>query len=161
MPKRHCGSTNSNLSSASLMSTVGRTDITVQTTINIPVAKSWELWTDPKHITYWNFASDDWCCPAAINELRAGGKFSWRMEAKDGSMGFDFTGTYSEVRVNELIVSRLDDNREVRVNFSTHDGITTVTETFEVEDQNSIDLQRSGWQAILNNFRRYAEQPNG
>ena len=126
--------------------------ITVSTTVNAPVSKGWEVWTKPEFIVQWNFASDEWCCPNAINDLRPQGKFSWRMEAKDGSMGFDYCGQYVEVVENEHIRLSLDDNRIVDITFSEENGQTVVTESFETEDQNSAEMQRSGWQAIIDNF---------
>jgi len=132
--------------------------ITVQTTVNLPVDQTWSYWSGPEHITQWNFAADSWHCPSATNDLKPGGRFSWRMEAKDGSMGFDYCGTYMQVDEHKLIISRLDDDREVRVEFFEQDGKTRVTETFETEDVNTLDLQRTGWQAILDNFRNYTEQ---
>jgi len=134
-----------------------KTVITVKTTINAPVAKVWDCWTSPAHITQWNNASDDWHTPKSENDLRAGGKFVARMEAKDGSMGFDFWGIYDTVKSNELIEYTLGDNRKVTVHFTATGDATELTERFEAEDMNAIELQRSGWQAILDNFRKYTE----
>jgi uncharacterized protein YndB with AHSA1/START domain len=139
------------------MQTKNKTTVTVKTTVQLPVEKVWEFWTKPEHITHWNFAADTWQCPSATNDLQPGGRFVWRMEAKDGSMGFDYCGTYEQVVPHQTIVSKLDDDRQVSITFDGHDGQTQVTETFEVEDQNTIELQRSGWQAILDNFKTYAE----
>lgn len=105
----------------------------------------------------WNFASDDWMCPSATNDLRVGGTFSSRMEAKDGSFGFDFGGTYSEVIPNERIVYSMSDGRKVELNFSEQDGVTTVETIFDAEKENPEEMQREGWQAILNNFKKHVE----
>jgi uncharacterized protein YndB with AHSA1/START domain len=105
----------------------------------------------------WNSASDDWHTTKSTNDLRAGGKFSSRMEAKDGSFGFDFEGVYDTVVINQLIEYTLGDNRKVTIQFSTIGNQTTVIETFDAETENSIDLQRNGWQAIMNNFKKYVE----
>ncbi len=135
-----------------------KTNITVETKVNASPEKVWRYWTGPDHITKWNFASDDWHSPTATNDLKVGGRFTSRMEAKDGSMGFDFGGTYSKVKSNEHIAYTMDDGRKVEVHFKEEGGNTHVIETFEAESQNSIDLQRNGWQAILNNFKKYTEE---
>jgi uncharacterized protein YndB with AHSA1/START domain len=114
-------------------------------------------WTAPEHITKWNFASDDLHSPKAENDLRVGGKYSARMEAKDGSMGFDFGGVYDDVKENELIEYTLGDDRKVVVRFTPIGNETKVVETFDAELSNSIELQKGGWQAILVNFRKYVE----
>lgn len=139
------------------MEAANKTSITVENTINVPVSKAWEIWTNPEHITKWNTASDDWHTTSATNDLRAGGKFSARMEAKDGSFGFDFGGTYDEVKTNEQIVYTMEDGRKVHIDFIQKNNQTTVVETFDAETENPIDMQREGWQAILNNFKKYAE----
>jgi len=139
------------------METTDKTNITIQTTVNAPIALIWESWTKPEHITKWCSASEDWHTPKAENDLRAGGRFSSRMEAKDGSMGFDFGGTYDAVRENEYIAYTMDDARKVSITFSTSGGQTAITETFEAENQNPVEMQRAGWQSILDNFRRYTE----
>ena len=131
--------------------------ITIEATVNAPVEKVWELWTGPEHITKWNNASDDWHTTRAENDLRAGGKFLSRMEAKDGSFGFDFEGTYTQVRTNEAIVYTIADGRKVEVTFTSAGDTTKVVETFEAESENPIEMQRGGWQAILNSFKKYAE----
>jgi len=133
------------------------TKITVSAIINAPVERVWALWTTPKHICKWNNASPDWHTPRAENDLRTGGKFSYRMEAKDGSFGFDFSGVYNRVETNKLIEYTMDDNRHCEIVFASNEKTTTVTETFEAETQNSAELQQQGWQAILNNFKKYAE----
>jgi len=134
-----------------------KTIITVENTINAPVEKVWELWTKPEHIIKWNNASEDWHTPHAENDLRPGGSFVSRMEAKDGSMGFDFGGVYDEVRNNEYIGYTMDDGRKVKISFSTGGNKTKVVESFEAENTNSVELQKGGWQAILNNFKEYTE----
>jgi uncharacterized protein YndB with AHSA1/START domain len=134
-----------------------KTSITVESTVNVPVEKVWQSWTMPEHISKWNNASDDWHTPFAENDLRVGGKFLSRMEAKDGSMGFDFWGLYDEVKTNELIAYTLGDGRKVTVSFTKQGNATKLVETFEAEEMNSAELQRGGWQAILNNFKNYTE----
>jgi uncharacterized protein YndB with AHSA1/START domain len=139
------------------MESLTRTSITVQTLVHVSPEKAWTFWTAPEHITRWNHANDDWHTTSAQNDLRQGGSFSYRMEAKDGSFGFDFGGTYDEVSPNTLIAYTLGDGRKVRVDFRKTDAGTEITETFEAEDVHPIELQQSGWKAILDSFRRYAE----
>jgi uncharacterized protein YndB with AHSA1/START domain len=131
--------------------------VTVEATINAPVEKVWEYWRKPEHIIKWNNASPDWHTPHAENNLQAGGKFSARMEAKDGSFGFDFWGIYDTVKTNELISYTLGDDRKVSIHFNSDGNTTKVIETFEAEEENSIELQKGGWQAILDNFKKYTE----
>jgi uncharacterized protein YndB with AHSA1/START domain len=131
--------------------------VTIQAVIVVPVAQVWKLWVTPEDIVNWNHAAENWHSPGAENDLKPGGKFVYRMEAKDGSFGFDFSGIYDEVIPHKLISYTMDDGRKVRVNFSELNGQTTIVETFEPEDANSIELQRNGWQAILDNFKKYAE----
>lgn len=131
--------------------------ITVETTVQASPAKTWEFWTSPEHIMQWNNASEDWHTTKAENDLRIGGNFHSRMEAKDGSFGFDFGGTYDEVIVNKLIAYTLGDGRKVKVLFENLETETKIVETFEAENENPIDMQRFGWQAILDNFKRYTE----
>jgi len=131
--------------------------ITVETLVHASVEKTWAYWTNPEHITQWNNASDDWHTPWAKNDLVPGGRFVSRMEAKDGSMGFDFSGVYEEVEENRKISYIMDDNRKVTVSFSESGHGTKIVEEFEAEDENSAELQRQGWQAILDNFKRYTE----
>jgi uncharacterized protein YndB with AHSA1/START domain len=131
--------------------------ITVEALVNAPLDTTWAFWTGPDHITQWNNASDDWHTPWAKNDLVPGGRFVARMEAKDGSMGFDFGGTYDEVVEHSKLAYTLDDNRKVTVSFSETDSGTRVVEEFEAEDENSPELQQQGWQAILDNFKKYAE----
>lgn len=132
--------------------------ITIKTTVNAPVEKVWKYWTEPEYIKKWNSASEDWHTPLAENDLRVGGKFLSRMEAKDGSFGFDFGGIYDEVELCEVIAYTLDDGRKVKINFIGREKVTEITETFEAENENSIEMQQSGWQAILDSFKKYAEQ---
>lgn len=139
------------------MATNEKTVITVENTINAPVEKVWEYWTQPEHITKWNYASDDWHTPHAENDLRAGGKFVSRMEAKDGSFGFDFGGIYNAVTTNKYMEYTLGDGRKVKINFNPEGNQTEVVTNFEAEDTNSVELQKGGWQAILNNFKKYTE----
>lgn len=131
--------------------------ITVEVKVNAPLEKVWDYWTNPQHIVQWNYASDDWHAPNASNDLRVGGKFSSRMEAKDGSMGFDFEGEYTKVEQHIEIEYVLADARRVNIRFDSDGKETTVTETFDPENENTLELQRAGWQAILDNFKRYTE----
>lgn len=139
------------------METTESTVITIEAIVNAPVEKAWEVYTNPKHVTQWNHASDDWHSPSAENDLRKGGKFLYRMEAKDGSFGFDFGGVYDEVKSNELLSYTIGDGRKVKNVFAKEGDATKVTVTFEAENQNPVEMQRGGWQAILNNFKKYAE----
>ena len=131
--------------------------ITVEVSLSENIDKVWDYWTKPEHIINWNFATVGWICPKAENNLEPNGTFSYRMEAEDGSMGFDFSGKYKKVESKKLIELNLDDNRSVSISFFTEEGNTTLVETFEPEDQNDVELQRQGWQAILNNFKKYVE----
>lgn len=119
--------------------------------------KVWEYYTLPEHIVHWNFATDDWQCPSAENDMRIGGKYSARMEAKDSSFGFQFEATYREISPMNYFIYDIADGREVRVDFVNKDNQTQVQVIFEAESQNPAELQRTGWQAILNNFKKYAE----
>jgi len=132
--------------------------ITVETKVKAPIDKVWKCWTTPEDIVEWNNASADWHTPSAANNLTPGGAFTYRMEAKDGSMGFDFAGEYDEVKEHELISYTIADGRRVRVEFGKNGNETTVIETFEPENVNPADMQREGWQAILNNFKDYMEK---
>ena len=139
------------------METQEKKVITVQNTVNAPVEKVWEYWTKPEHITKWNNASDDWHTPWAKADLREGGSFTARMEAKDGSMGFDFGGIYNVLRPNEYIEYTIGDGRKVKVDFTASGNTTKVVESFEAENTHPIEMQRGGWQAILDNFKKYTE----
>jgi len=131
--------------------------IQIETIINAPKPLVWSAYNDPAHVVNWNAASDDWFCPQAANELREGGRFNYRMEARDGSFGFDFTGTYVKVYTGESLRYRLDDNRNVGVDFVDHGDQVRLVVRFEPEKENALDLQREGWQAILDRFKVYAE----
>jgi uncharacterized protein YdhG (YjbR/CyaY superfamily)/uncharacterized protein YndB with AHSA1/START domain len=135
-----------------------KTKIKVEVLINAPVKKTWKFWTIPDHIIKWNYASEDWHTPHAVNDLRQGGKFLYRMEAKDGSFGFDFSGTYYLIKRDELIEYILDDGRKVRISFSPAGKKTKIVETFEAEGVYPVDHQRAGWQSILDNFKNYSEK---
>lgn len=130
--------------------------ITIETVISADKAKVWDYYTNPKHIVNWNFASDDWCCPKAENDLKIGGVYNARMEAKDGSFGFDFKAIYSVIKPFDLFSYNFE-NRVITVNFEALSNGTKVTIAFDPETQNSIEMQRNGWQAILNNFKKYTE----
>ncbi len=137
--------------------------ITIETTINAPIEKVWESWSKPEHITKWAFASDDWEAPTAENDLRTGGSFKTRMQPKGGGEGFDFGGTYTNVKEHEIIEYDMskapneENSRHVKTEFKqTPDG-THITQTFDAENINTLDKQRSGWQAILDNFKKYTE----
>jgi uncharacterized protein YndB with AHSA1/START domain len=133
------------------------TQITVEATVKAPVDKVWKYWNGPEHITKWCSASPEWHTPSAENDLRVGGKFTSRMEAKDGTVGFDFEGEYTKVKPNELIEYKMSDGRQVRIVFDSKGNETKVIETFDAERENSEDMQREGWQAILNSFKTYSE----
>lgn len=139
------------------METTKRTTITVEVTIKASVGIVWQYWTLPEHITNWNNASDDWHTTKAENDLRVGGKFLSRMEAKDGSQGFDFWGIYDTVEIHELIEYTMGDGRKAKIVFKDSGKETKIVITFEVESENPIEMQRSGWQAILDNFKKYAK----
>ena len=131
--------------------------ITVQAAVHAPISSVWELWTLPEHIRGWNFASDDWHAPKSINDPITGGRFVYTMAAKDGSMSFDFSGTYTRVIPHQLMEYTMDDGRKAKVSFVNENGNTLIVEDFEAESENSIEMQKAGWQAILNNFKSYAE----
>lgn len=135
--------------------------IQISAHIAAPLARTWALYTDPAHIVGWNFASDDWCCPKAQVDLRTGGRHLARMEAKDGSVGFDFAATYDAVTPPNLLAMTLDDGRQVETRLDPTPGGTRLTTTFEAETENYVEMQRAGWQAILNNFKTYAEARPG
>lgn len=132
--------------------------ITVEADINAPIEKIWEFYNTPEHITKWNSPSNDWHTPKAENDLKTGGKFLYRMEAKDGSTGFDFGGTYTEVIENSLMKYTMDDGRKVVVEMSQeNDNPTKVVVTFDPENENAPEFQKQGWQGILDNFKKYVE----
>ena len=140
------------------METATSTKVTVESTVKAPVEKVWQFWTTPAHITKWNNASEDWHTAFAENDLREGGKFLSRMEAKDGSVGFDFGGVYGAVKTNEFIEYTMSDGRKVVIRFTGNGNETRVVETFDAESTNPIEMQKGGWQAILNNFKEYVEK---
>ena len=131
--------------------------ITITTLVNAPLTQAWTCFTDSAHIINWNFAADTWHCPAAANDLREGGTFSYTMAAKDGSFSFDFEGQHNTVLHHEYIASTLADGRKMSVRFAAQGEQTLVTETFEPESENPIALQTGGWQAILDNFKQHTE----
>ncbi len=139
------------------MSATAKTSVTIQTTVNVPVEKAWTIWSGPEHITHWAVGSPDWHTPYAENDLRTGGKFLSRMAAKDGSVSFDFTGTYDAVSLHHMIMYTMEDRRRATATFAGNGNTTVVTQTFECETENTPELQREGWQTILNNFKQYAE----
>jgi uncharacterized protein YndB with AHSA1/START domain len=141
------------------MTTLEKTTIAIQVSINASIDKVWECWTNPNHIVKWNHASDDWHTTRAESDLREGGRFFSRMEAKDGSWGFDFSGAYTKVEPQRTLEYTIDDGRKVLVSFNQNGNETVVNEVFEPEQTNSIDMQQQGWQAILDNFKRYVETP--
>jgi uncharacterized protein YndB with AHSA1/START domain len=134
-----------------------KTVITVETTVDAPIETVWECWTAPEHIMQWNNASDDWHTPSATNDLRDGGEFTARMEAKDGSVGFDFGGTYTKVIEHKQIDYTMGDGRKVSVTFDSHGGHAHITEKFDAESENSVEMQQQGWQAILDNCKKHVE----
>ena len=136
------------------------TNITIETTINATIEKVWKAWTNDEDIKKWCFASPDWHMPSVNQDFRNGGNFSNRMEAKDGSFGFDFEGTFDSIKENELIEITLSDGRKWHTRFEAHGGTTKVIETFEAENENPLDMQEAGWQAILDNFKKHVEKSN-
>jgi uncharacterized protein YndB with AHSA1/START domain len=131
--------------------------ITISASIHAPLEHVWKMWTEDKHVMHWNHASDDWHCPSAKNDLRVGGEFHYLMASKDKSFEFDFTGTYTKIEHHKLIEYVIADGRKVSVHFEPHGKDIKVTSTFEMESQNSEEMQRGGWQAILDNFKKYVE----
>ena len=140
-----------------MMETAQEQKITIEVLVKAPIEVVWTFWTTPADIIQWNNTFDDWHTPSAQNDLRAGGKFLFRMEAKDGSFGFDFGGVYDAVKTHESIAYTMGDGKRVEIRFTGSGTETRVVETFEAESQNSIEMQHDGWQAILNNFKKYAE----
>ncbi len=132
--------------------------VKVSTVVNASLEKVWDVWVKPEHIVNWNFASDDWCCPSANNDLQVGGKFVARMEAKDGSSGFDFNGIYSVVKSQEALEYVMEGGRKVQVMFTPQEGGVLVTEIFEPENVYPLEMQQGGWQSILENFKKYGER---
>lgn len=140
------------------METNQTTKVTVEAIVQSPIEKVWKCWTEPVHIMNWNQASEEWHAPKAENDLRVGGKFLTRMEAKDGSMGFDFGGVYDTVKLLEEISYTMGDGRKVEIIFVSQGNETKVVETFDAESTHPVDFQQAGWQAIMDNFKRYTEQ---
>lgn len=136
------------------------TQIKIEATVNGPVEKVWKLWSGTEHIVKWNTASPDWHTTKAENDLKVGGKFNSRMEAKDGSFGFDFAGTYDVVDLNKRIAYTMGDGRRASISFSPQGNSTKMDITFDAESENPIEMQKGGWQAILDNFKSYAEKIN-
>lgn len=131
--------------------------ITVKAIVKAPIEKVWAFWNDPDAVRHWNNASDDWHCPSATNDLEVGKRFSYRMAAKDGSFAFDFGGTYTAIDPQRSIAYTIDDGRKVEVWFDVKDDGVEVTERFDAEGTHSLEMQQAGWQAILDNFKRWAE----
>lgn len=131
--------------------------ITIEATVNTNIQTAWNSYTQPEHITQWNFADDSWHCPSAENDLKVGGKMKSRMEAKDGSFRFDFEGIYDVVEDKKRLVYHLEDGRVVETIFADQGNSVLVTTTFDAETQNPIEMQRDGWQAILNNYKKHTE----
>ena len=140
------------------METAKATTITVQADVHAPIEKVWKYWNEPQHITQWCAASDDWHAPYAENDIRKDGKFKTTMAAKDGSVSFDFEGVYTKVDPKKRIEYAMSDGRKVSLVFTEHGTSTEITETFDPENTHSLDQQREGWQAILNNFKAYTER---
>lgn len=132
--------------------------IKIHTQVQSTIDKVWDAWTNPKHIVHWNFATSDWHCPAATNELKVGGKFSTTMASKNGEFSFEFGGIYDLVEYPSHLAYTLEDGRKVKALFESNSEGVLVTELFDPEDQNPIELQQAGWQSILNNFKSYVEQ---
>lgn len=133
------------------------TRITVEATATAPVAKVWKAWNTPADIMQWNIADPSWHSPSSENDLRVGGKFKNRMEAKDGSFGFDFEGVYDKVEAHREIAYTMPDGRKATTLFAEQDGKTNIITTFDAETENDPEFQKQGWQAILDNFVRYVE----
>ncbi len=134
-----------------------QTKITVEATANAPVEKVWQVWNNPADIVKWNTPDPSWHTPSSENDLRVNGKFKNRMEAKDGSFGFDFEGTYDQVDLYKEIAYTMTDGRTAKTLFTGKDGKTTLATTFDAETENDPEVQKQGWQAILNSFVKYVE----
>ncbi len=135
-----------------------KTKITIEATVNAPAQKVWDYWTDAKRIIQWNCPSPEWHTPKAEHEVKEGGKFNFRMEARDGSFGFDFGGVYDVVKPAEQLDYTLGDGRKVWITFTSNGNSTHIKQTFEAESENPVEMQRDGWQGILNNFKKYTEE---
>lgn len=136
------------------------TKITVETNVHAPIEKVWKFFNEPEHIVKWGHPSDDWHTVRADNDLKVGGKFNYRMEARDGSAGFDFGATYDEIVPHEFISYTMGDGRKVDITFMVEGDVVQIIETFDSENENTLEKQRDGWQAILNNFKKYTESTN-
>lgn len=136
---------------------MGTEKITIKANVNADADKAWQYYTQPEHITKWNFASDDWQCPWAENDMKPGGKYIARMEAKDGSMGFDFEAVYDEVNPVDSFTYTMPDGRRVDVTFTENNSSTDVTVVFDPENIHPVEFQQAGWQAILDNYKKYTE----
>jgi uncharacterized protein YndB with AHSA1/START domain len=132
--------------------------ITVSVKIDAPVEKVWNYFTQPEHIVKWNFASDDWHSPSAENDLTVNGLFKYNMAAKDGSFSFDFWGNYTQIETHKTIAYTMGDGRKAILHFTENNNETEIVEMFDPESQNPEEMQQMGWQAILNNFKKYVEQ---
>lgn len=139
------------------METANKTKITIQASIKAPAEKVWNIWTSPADIVKWSTPSPDWHTTRATHDLQPGGAFNYRMEAKDGSFGFDFGGVFDVLKKNELIEYTIGDGRKVVIHFTTKGDVTEVVQTFEAESENPVEMQRAGWQAILDSFKNYVE----
>jgi uncharacterized protein YndB with AHSA1/START domain len=138
-----------------------KTILSIRATVNVPLARAWHFFTHPNHIVRWNGASDDWHCPQASNDLRVGGRFNYRMEARDASFAFDFEGTYTDVQPMKFIAYMMDDDRRVEISFEAKGGTTVVSEQFEAESTHPEEMQLAGWQAILDKYAAYTERKVG
>ncbi|RZL19553.1 MAG: polyketide cyclase [Pedobacter sp.] len=134
-----------------------KTIITVGTIVSAPLTTVWEAWTKPEHIMKWTFASDDWHAPHAENELKVAGKFSTTMAAKDGSVSFEFYGTYTDVQPEKFIAYTMGDGRRAEITFNEIGDQTEIVESFEAEETNPIKMQHDGWQSIVDNFKKHTE----
>jgi len=139
------------------METQTKTVITVENIVNAPVQKVWDYWNNPDHVTQWCYASEEWHAPWAKADMRVGGTFTTKMEAKDGSMGFEFSGVYDALIENEYIEYTIADGRKVTITFTANGDTTKIVESFEAESMNPIEMQKGGWQSILDNFKKYTE----
>lgn len=133
-------------------------EVSIEIDIDAPINDVWNSWVTPEDITNWNYAMDEWCCPSAEINLLVGGKFNYRMEARDGSMGFDFEGEFTKIELYKSIHYKLEDNRTVKIAFIESKSATKIVEIFEVEDVNSAEQQRKGWLGILSNFKQHVEK---
>jgi uncharacterized protein YndB with AHSA1/START domain len=132
--------------------------ISIDVLVHAPIDTAWLYWTSPEHIIHWNFASPDWHCPEASSDLTPGGRFSYRMASRDEQYAFDFSGQFTHVEPNSRISFTLDDGRQVHISFEQRGDDTHVLQEFEPENMNPQELQRDGWQAIMNNYKQYTEK---